>query len=154
LPPPICSALERDEFLAAVRAHAGHHQQAQFVLLQAHADVDVIGPQVHVVHPGEVAGGEGALLAFSGPGQPGDHRCGQSGVRAGELPQGGPEIAGRESHTSDATVQALYQRFQEMRAATTEHSQLLSTTLDDTHAALQLVKIQLGSLLAAATEEE
>ena len=31
-------------------AHADHHQQAQLLLVQAHVDVDTVGPQVHVVH--------------------------------------------------------------------------------------------------------
>jgi hypothetical protein len=51
-------------------------------------------------------------------------------------------------------VQRLYGRFQDLQAATAEHSTLLSTSLDDTDAALTLVKTQLGSLLANATDDE
>lgn len=51
-------------------------------------------------------------------------------------------------------VAKLYQRFNELRDATTEHATLLSTSLDDTQAALQLVQAQLGSLLVNATDDE
>jgi hypothetical protein len=40
------------------------------------------------------------------------------------------------------TVQALYARFRDLQAATGEHAQLLSTSLDDTEAALTLVQFQ------------
>lgn len=51
----------------------------------------LLDQRVHVVHAREVALGEGALLALPGLGQPGDHRCGQSRVRAEELPRAGPK---------------------------------------------------------------
>ena len=46
---------------------------------------------------------------------------------------------------------ALHNRFRDQQAATAEHAELLSTSLDDTHAALQLVNAQLTSLLAQAS---
>jgi hypothetical protein len=51
---------------------------------------------------------------------------------------------------SHASVQGLFKRFQALQAATAEHSELLSTSLDDTDAALQLVKLQFGGLLTTA----
>ncbi|MFE7133716.1 DUF6744 family protein [Streptomyces sp. NPDC057638] len=64
------------------------------------------------------------------------------------------DIAAAQRNGKAAEAQKLYQRFTTLQAATNEHSDLLSTSLDDTKAALQLVKIQLGGLLATATEEE
>jgi hypothetical protein len=83
---------QRDQLLPAVRAHADHHQQAEFVLLEADVDVDAIRPQVHVVHVRQIPGGERSLLGLPGLGQRGDHRPGQAGRRAQELPEGGHEI--------------------------------------------------------------
>ncbi|MFE4263441.1 DUF6744 family protein [Streptomyces sp. NPDC056883] len=60
-------------------------------------------------------------------------------------------VAQRNGKAEDA--RKLYDRFTELQAATNEHSELLSTSLDDTRASLQLVKIQLGGLLATATED-
>jgi hypothetical protein len=61
------------------------------------------------------------------------------------------EIAEAQATGANSTaIQKLYGRFQDLQAATTEHSSLLSTSLDDTDAALTLVKAQLGSLLANA----
>ena len=83
---------QRDEFLAAVGAHPDHHQQAQFVLLESDVDVDAVGPQVHVVHAGEVAFGEGTLLGLPGLGELGDRRRRQA-LRAAEgLPERGHAI--------------------------------------------------------------
>ena len=59
--------------------------------------------------------------------------------------------AQRDGHTGQATVQALYKRFRDLQAATAEHADLLSTSLDDANAALQLVNAQLASLLAQAS---
>lgn len=59
--------------------------------------------------------------------------------------------AQRDGHTGQATVTALHKRFRDLQVATTEHAQLLSTSLDDTTAALKLVSTQLASLLAQAT---
>jgi hypothetical protein len=81
-----------DEFLAAIGPHADHHQQAQFVLLQADVDVDAVGPQVHVVHLGQIALGVGALLGLPGFGELGDHRRRQALRAAEELPERGHEI--------------------------------------------------------------
>jgi hypothetical protein len=58
--------------------------------------------------------------------------------------------AAQRAHADENTIGKLYKRFGELQNATTEHAELLSTSLDDTQAALQLVKVQLGSLLANA----
>jgi hypothetical protein len=47
----------------------------------------------------------------------------------------------------------LYERFTEVQEATNKHSALLSASLDDTRAALELVKVQLGGLLVADDDE-
>ncbi len=47
----------------------------------------------------------------------------------------------------DAAIAALYARFKELQAATSKHSTLLSTSLDDTQATLETVNGQLASLL-------
>ncbi len=61
------------------------------------------------------------------------------------------EIAGaRHADITPHALEALHRRFRDLEAATAEHAQLLSTDLDDTSAALQLVRVQLGSLLAQA----
>lgn len=52
--------------------------------------------------------------------------------------------------TGDTTVKALYKRFRDLQTITSEHAQLLSTSLDDTDTALQLVNMQLSSLFAHA----
>ena len=86
-----------DQLLAAVGAHADHHQQAQLVLLQPDVHVDPVRPHVHVVHGGQVPGGERALLGLPRLGQPGDHRAGQARRRAEELAQRGHEVPGRQA---------------------------------------------------------
>ncbi len=48
----------------------------------------------------------------------------------------------------------LYERFTAVQEATNKHSALLSTSLDDTRAALELVKMQLGGLLVADDGED
>ncbi|MFE4829842.1 DUF6744 family protein [Streptomyces sp. NPDC056672] len=48
----------------------------------------------------------------------------------------------------------LYERFTVVQQATNEHSELLSASLEDTRAALQLVKMQFGGLLAADGSED
>ena len=48
----------------------------------------------------------------------------------------------------------LYERFAAVQEATNQHSALLSTSLDGTRAALDLVKVQLGSLLVAGDGED
>lgn len=58
------------------------------------------------------------------------------------------------SGVTTAAVQRLYRRFADLQQATGQHAQLLSTSLDDTQAALRLVQTQLGSLLAAGTSED
>jgi hypothetical protein len=57
----------------------------------------------------------------------------------------------RHDGASDTTLEQLHQRFTELKAATSEHSQLLHTSLDDTTAALHLVQAQLATLLAQAS---
>jgi hypothetical protein len=56
----------------------------------------------------------------------------------------------QRAEPGQVAVHALYKRFQTLQSAATEHTQLLNTSLDDTGAALQLVRAQLGSLLATA----
>jgi len=56
----------------------------------------------------------------------------------------------RHGGASDTTLAQLHARFTELEAATSEHSQLLATSLDDTSAALRLVQAQLATLLAQA----
>jgi hypothetical protein len=58
--------------------------------------------------------------------------------------------AAQHAEPGQAAVQALYKRFQNLESAATEHTELLNASLDDTGAALQLVRAQLGSLLATA----
>jgi len=60
--------------------------------------------------------------------------------------------AQRSGKTEKAT--ALHERFRALEATTEEHSELLSSSLDDTRAALNLVKLQLGGLLAGAADED
>lgn len=60
--------------------------------------------------------------------------------------------AQRTKQYDDATK--LYARFTALQQSTNDHSELLSTSLDDTRAALQLVKMQLGGLLATASDDE
>lgn len=65
------------------------------------------------------------------------------------------DIATAQHQRADEnTTRKLYQRFAALQAATTEHATLLSTSLDDTQSALQLVQTQLGSLLANAGDED
>lgn len=60
------------------------------------------------------------------------------------------DIADAQQAGETGQANALYKRFQSLEAATAEHSDLLSTNLDDTKASLDLVKLQLGALLAQA----
>jgi len=64
------------------------------------------------------------------------------------------DIATAGQAAGDDAVQKLYARFTELQKATAEHAALLSTTLDDTTASLDLVKLQLGSLLARAGTDD
>jgi hypothetical protein len=63
------------------------------------------------------------------------------------------DIAVAQSTGRSGDLRRLYDRFAALQKATDEHAALLSTSLDDTAAALQLVKLQLGSLLATADED-
>ncbi|MBV6700241.1 hypothetical protein KV557_24580 [Kitasatospora aureofaciens] len=60
------------------------------------------------------------------------------------------DIAAAQRTGRTADVKRLYDRFAALQKTTDEHAALLSTSLDDTASALQLVKLQLGSLLATA----
>lgn len=73
-----------------------------------------------------------------------------------ELDQLAAEIAAaHRDGASDHAIAKLHRRFRDVQKATAEHSELLSTSLDDTTASLDLVKLQLGTLLAAnATDED
>ncbi|MFD0887862.1 DUF6744 family protein, partial [Streptosporangium algeriense] len=61
--------------------------------------------------------------------------------------------AQREGQTA-AAVQTLYRRFQAVQASTETHSELLSSSLEETTQAMQVVQLQLASLLAEATDDE
>ncbi len=58
--------------------------------------------------------------------------------------------AARDANASPAAIQALHQRYRDLQNAAAEHARLLSTSLDDTTAALNLVNAQLVGLLASA----
>lgn len=64
------------------------------------------------------------------------------------------DIAAAQRKGEPEDVTRLYARFTALQQATDEHSAMLSTSLDDTRAALQLVQVQLGSLLASAPGED
>jgi hypothetical protein len=71
-----------------------------------------------------------------------------------ELNQLATEIAAaHRDGAPDHVVAKLHRRFRDVQKATAEHSELLSTSLDDTTAALDLVKLQLGTLLAGVGHE-
>jgi hypothetical protein len=56
--------------------------------------VHAVGPHVHVVAVGQVAGAEGGVVVLPLLGQPGDRGRRQTGGGAEELLQGGHEVAG------------------------------------------------------------
>lgn len=58
--------------------------------------------------------------------------------------------ARRNGDTSQSTMQDLYAQFRNLKAATAEHSELLSTDLQDTTAALDLARSQLENLFKTA----
>lgn len=62
--------------------------------------------------------------------------------------------AAQQNKADENTIRKLYQRFAALQAATNQHAALLSTTLDDTQSALQLVQTQLGSLLVSAGDDD
>ena len=63
-----------------------------FSSLQADVEVDAVGPQVDVVHTGQIPVGERAGLVLPLRGQPGDRRRGQPGAGAEELLQRRHEV--------------------------------------------------------------
>ncbi|MFI5614672.1 DUF6744 family protein [Amycolatopsis sp. NPDC051903] len=68
-----------------------------------------------------------------------------------ELNQLSAEIAtAQRDGAPDHVLAKLHRRFRDVQKATKDHSTLLSTSLEDTTAALDLVKLQLGNLLATA----
>lgn len=72
-----------------------------------------------------------------------------------ELDQLAVEIAAaRREGAPDHVVAKLHRRFRDVQKATAEHSDLLSASLDDTTASLDLVKLQLGALLATGSADE
>ena len=85
---------QRDELLVAVGTHADHHQQAEFLLLEADLEVDAVDPQVDVVGARQIALPEGLGLVLPLRGQPGDRRRRQPRTRAEELLQRRTEVAG------------------------------------------------------------
>jgi hypothetical protein len=62
------------EFFAPVGTYADHHQQAEFVLLQADVDMDAVRPEIHVVHIRQIVLAERTLLGLPLLGQLRDHR--------------------------------------------------------------------------------
>ncbi len=64
------------------------------------------------------------------------------------------DIADAQRAGRNAEVKRLLQRFNELTEATKQHAERLSTSLDDTEAALSLVKMQLGSFLAGAADDD
>lgn len=62
-------------------------------------------------------------------------------------------VAAQRSGKTEEAI-ALHQRFRALEETTEEHSELLSSSLDDTRAALNLVKLQLGGLLATAADDD
>jgi len=59
--------------------------------------------------------------------------------------------AEHDGDTVPAAIESLHERFRELQAASTEHAQLLNTSLDDITAGLKLVNAQLASRLARAS---
>ncbi|MFI6290066.1 DUF6744 family protein [Nonomuraea sp. NPDC050790] len=55
----------------------------------------------------------------------------------------------RANGTTEARFQSLYNRFQALQASTSEHSELLSASLDDTKSSLQMVHAQFANLFTA-----
>jgi hypothetical protein len=69
-----------------------------------------------------------------------------------ELDKLGGEIRkARDAGAGTAAIQALHRRFTDLQAAASEHEQLLGGAIDDAQASMQLVQLQLASLLARAT---
>jgi hypothetical protein len=88
---------QRDQLLAAIRPHADHHQQAEFVFLQPDVDMNAVRPQIYIVHIRQIALSEGALLGLPLLGQLRDHRRRQAFRRAEKLAQGGHEVPARQA---------------------------------------------------------
>lgn len=59
--------------------------------------------------------------------------------------------AQRRDDTRQSTLEALHRRFRDLADTAAEHGKLLSVDLQDTEAALGLVRMQLGSLFATAS---
>jgi hypothetical protein len=57
----------------------------------------------------------------------------------------------RRSQASAAVIKALHARFTELQGAAAEHQALLAGSIGDTQASMQLVQLQLASLLASAS---
>ncbi|MGA5819818.1 DUF6744 family protein [Kitasatospora sp. NPDC094028] len=62
--------------------------------------------------------------------------------------------AARRAGAKQAEVERLFQRYQALQATTTEHSELLSVTLDETQDALELVQMQLANLLTTVEDDD
>lgn len=71
-----------------------------------------------------------------------------------DLDQLAQEIAEAQRTKQYDAAATLYARFTALQQSTNDHSELLSTSLDETRAALDLVKMQLGGLLATAGDDE
>ncbi|MER7129727.1 DUF6744 family protein [Streptosporangium saharense] len=62
--------------------------------------------------------------------------------------------AARRDGLTGAAVQTLHKKFQTLQASAAAHSELLSSSLEDTTQAMQTVQLQLISLLQSATDED
>lgn len=60
----------------------------------------------------------------------------------------------QRSGADQSTIEHLHQRFQDLNAEAAQQAQLLNTSLDDTDAALQLVKTQLVHLLTSPADDD
>jgi hypothetical protein len=60
----------------------------------------------------------------------------------------------RRENKGGRVINELHRRFMELKAATGEHTRLLSTSLGETEASLELVNLQLATLMSTATDDE
>ena len=95
---------EGDELFAAVGTDPDHDQQAEFVFLQPDVHVDVVRPQVDVVHPRQVPGGEGTLLGLPVLGELGDSVADQALAEPRNWPSAGTKspVKGRAGRAAAA----------------------------------------------------
>jgi len=83
---------EGDELLATIGTDPDHHQQAQFLLLEADLEVDPVDPHIDVVGARQIALTEGFGLILPLCSEPGDRRCREPCTRPEELLQRRTEV--------------------------------------------------------------